>query len=121
MSRPAAGDEVPADDPPADDPLADDMEDADPAFARERTELAWTRSSIAFFALGIAILKFKPAAGIPVLAFAAVSWLLGRAARTGNKWIAARRVPLVTVAVTALALVSLVLTLAGPASRGLRP
>ncbi len=111
MSEPSARDEVPA----------DDMEDADPAFARERTELAWTRSSIAFFALGIAILKFKPAVGIPVLAFAAVTWLFGRAARTGNQWIAARRVPLVTVAVTALALVSLVLTLAGPASRGLRP
>jgi uncharacterized membrane protein YidH (DUF202 family) len=111
VSQPAPGDEAPA----------EDIEEADPALARERTELAWTRSSIAFFALGVAILKFKPAAGIPILAFAAVTWLLGRAARTGNQWIAARRVPLVTVAVTALALVSLVLTLAGPASRGLRP
>jgi len=115
----------PADDPGTDDPGADypgeDPGDDDPGRARERTDLAWTRSSIAFFGLGVAILRFRPAAGIPILAIAGVTWLLGHAARPGNQRIASRRVLVVTVAVSALALVSLVLTLAGPPSNGLRP
>lgn len=98
----------------------DDIEDADPALARERTELAWTRSTIAFFALGVAILKFRPAVGIPILAFSAVVWLLGRMPRD-EAATASRRVLLVAVAVTLLALVALVLTLVGHASRGLQP
>ena len=59
---------------------ADDIEDADPVLARERTDLAWTRSAISFLALGVAILKFRPVVGIPLLAFSAVVWLIGRPA-----------------------------------------
>lgn len=112
MSRPV---------PPGDREPAEDMEDADPALARERTDLAWTRSAIAFFGVGVAILKFRPAIGIPVLAIAGAIWLIGRTVRTPARGIASARPLFVTVAVTLLALVSLVLTLAGPASRGLRP
>jgi uncharacterized membrane protein YidH (DUF202 family) len=101
---------------------ADQTSDTRRGFARERTDLAWTRNSIAFLALGIAILKFRPLVGIPVLAIGVVVWLVGRLLRTGDREpMASRRVLLVTVAVNSLALVALVLTLAGPSSRGLRP
>lgn len=95
---------------------------ATPGFARERTKLAWTRNSIAFLAVGIAMLKFRPLVGISVLAIGVVLWLVGRLLRTGDREpMASRRVLLVTVAVNSLALVALVLTLAGPSSGGLRP
>ena len=95
---------------------ADDFDDADPGLARQRTEMAWTRSAIAFLALGVAILKFRPAIGIPILAIAAAIWLLGRGTRINNPLIASRRVLLVTIAVNALAVVCLVLTLAAPST-----
>ncbi len=102
--------------------MPDDDEVPEPGLARERTELAWTRSAIAFFALGIAVLKIRPAVGIPVIAIGVVIWLVGRLPRTRHPaWMASRRELAVTVAVTTLALVALVLTLAGPSSHGLRP
>jgi uncharacterized membrane protein YidH (DUF202 family) len=91
----------------------------DAGLARERTKLAWVRSSIAFLGVGAAILKFRPIAGIVILAIAPAVWLLGRTVRGRRQWPASRRTLLVTVAISALALVSLVLTLAGPSSRGL--
>jgi len=96
-----------------------DAKDADRALARERTELAWTRSSISFAALGLLIMKFRPVVGAPVLAFSAVIWALGRLPRRAGSS-ASRRVLLVTVAVTALAAAALALTLIGHGSRGLR-
>jgi uncharacterized membrane protein YidH (DUF202 family) len=100
---------------------ADEFDEGDPGLARERTDMAWTRSAIAFLALGVAILKFRPAVGIPVLAIAGVIWLLGRGARIIGRRAAARRVLLVTVAVNTLAAAALVLTVVGPSSPGLRP
>jgi uncharacterized membrane protein YidH (DUF202 family) len=108
----------------ADRPAAipDDDEAPEPGLARERTQLAWTRSAIAFFALGIAVLKIRPAVGVPVMALGVVIWLVGRLPRTGRPaWMASRRELVVTVAVTTLALVALVLTLASPSPHGLRP
>lgn len=90
---------------------AGDIEDADPGLARERTELAWTRTAISFAALGGAILKSAPIAGFPVLAFSAVIWELGRlprAARTQQS--RERRLRVITAIVTAIALTALVLT-----------
>jgi uncharacterized membrane protein YidH (DUF202 family) len=102
---------------------ADDL-DADPGLARERTELAWTRSAIAFVGLGAAIVKSRPAVGIPVMAIGIAVWLVGhlppRHGPASTAGLGARRVLLVTVAVTGLALAALVLTFAG-SSRGLRP
>jgi hydrogenase-4 membrane subunit HyfE len=98
----------------------DDIEDADPVLARERTDLAWTRSAISFLALGIAILKIRPLVGIPLLMFSAVVWLIGRGSPAGYQpGAAARRMLLVTVAVCVLALISLVLAFVGR-SPGLR-
>jgi len=100
----------------------EDLESADPALARERTQLAWTRSAIAFFGLGAALLKYRPVSAILVLAIGIAVWLVGHmppgpgpAGALGS-----RRVLLVTVAVTGLALVALVLMFTG-SSRGVRP
>lgn len=97
----------------------EDIEDADPGLARERTELAWTRSSIAFAALGAAILKLRPAAGAPILVFSVVIWSLGHV-RRDEAGTASRRVLLVTIAVTLLAAAALVLTILGPSSDGIK-
>ena len=110
--------------PPPADPgdRTRDISEAELGHAQERTDLAWRRSSISFLAVGIAMLKFRPAVGILVLAIGVVVWLFGRRPRAdGHRPMAARRVLLVTVAVSCLAVVALVLTLAGPSSRGLRP
>lgn len=104
------------------DPVPDDYEEARPGLARERTDLAWTRSAIAFLALGAAILKIRPAIGFPVMGVGVVIWLLGHISpRRDRIGLVSRRTLVVTVAVTGLAVVSVVLTLAGPPSRGLRP
>lgn len=97
-------------------------DNADPALATERTELAWTRSSIAFLGLGGAILKLRPAIAIPILAIGVAVWLLGLMPRRSGPagLLRSRRVLLVTSAVTGVALIALVLTFAG-SSRGLRP
>ncbi len=104
------------------DEVAEDLEDADPALARERTELAWTRSSIAFFGLGATVLKSRPAIAISIIALGTAVWLVGRISPrpgpAGALW--ARRELVVTVAVTGTAVIALVLTYVG-SSRGLRP
>jgi len=98
-----------------------DIEELDPGLARQRTDLAWTRSAISFAALGIVVLKIRPVVGAPVLIFSAVIWSLGRFVRTPERADRADlRVLLVTVAVTVLALTALVLTLLGHNSPGLR-
>lgn len=98
---------------------APDLEETDPGLAHERTELAWTRSSISFAALGVLILKFRPAVGVPILVFSAVVWSVGRMPRT-RSGSASRRVAMVTVAITTLAVVALVLTIAGHSTPGIR-
>lgn len=94
---------------------ADDMEDMDPGLARERTELAWIRTAIAFAALGGAILKVNPAVGFPVLATSALVWAIGRVARRIGAARGDRRglLLMITVAVTLVSLVALVVVLAG--------
>jgi uncharacterized membrane protein YidH (DUF202 family) len=101
---------------------ADDYDDEDPGLARERTDLAWTRSAIAFFGLGAIVLKFRPVIAFPIIALGVVVWLVGHLSpRPGPAGaLGARRVLVVTVAVTLLALIALVLTYTG-SSRGLRP
>lgn len=49
-------------------------EEFDPGLARERTRLAWTRTAVAFAAVGAAVLKTRLVAGLIVLALAAVVW-----------------------------------------------
>ena len=89
-------------------------EDFDPGTARERTELAWSRTAISFAAVGAAILKTSVAAGLVVLAISIPVWSLRRlfpdAATTTAR---PRRLFLVAVTVTAVSLVALVVALAG--------
>ncbi len=100
---------------------ADDIEDADPGLARERTELAWTRTAISFAALGGVILKNHPYEGIPVLVLSALIWQLGRLARgQGAGRARGRRLLLIAAAVTGVSVVALVISLLGPQSGGLR-
>ena len=95
---------------PADD-IPDDIEDVDPGLARERTELAWTRTTISFAALGGALLKSAPVAGIAVLIFSIVIWELGRLPRTAGTGRSEVRLRLITAAITTIALAALALDL----------
>ena len=95
---------------------AEDMEDIDPGLARERTELAWTRTAISFAALGGAMLKITPVAGVLVLAVSAVIWGIGRLARSPVRprpRDEPRLLLLITLAVTAVSLAALALALVG--------
>lgn len=98
-----------------------DIEDYDPGLARERTKLAWTRSSIAFAAIGGLILKTRPLVGAPLLILSAVIWSIGLMRRTpGQAGVARKRVLFVTICVTVIAIAALTIALAGPSSDGFR-
>ena len=100
--------------------VPDDIEDVDPGLARERTELAWHRTAISFAALGGAIVKIRPVAGIPVLVFCAAVWVLGRPARPrGSGYLRGRRLLLITVAITAISAAALIISFLGH-STGIR-
>jgi uncharacterized membrane protein YidH (DUF202 family) len=100
---------------------AEDIEDTDPGLARERTELAWTRTAISFAALGAAIVKSHPLEGLPILALSAVIWKLGRLARAhSDERERPRRLLVIAVAVTAVSLAALAISLLGRQSAGLR-
>ena len=94
---------------------ADDPEDADPGLARQRTRLAWTRTAVAFAAVGGATVKVSVPAGVTVLATAPLIWLAGRhLSRHAHSGRARPGVLLLTtVAVTAVALAVLLVVLFG--------
>ncbi len=93
---------------------ARDAGQADPGLASERTELAWTRTAISFAALGAAMLKSQPVPGSVVLAFAAAIWELGRLPRSPRTALGrSRRLLLITLTVTGIAIAALVLSYAG--------
>ena len=97
----------------------DDPEDADPGLARQRTDLAWTRTAISFGAAGAAILKNHLVAGLVVLALGLVAWGLQRLfPATADDPARPRRLLLVTVAVTAVAVISLGVTFFAPSAGG---
>jgi len=106
---------------PAGKEPADDIEYADPGLARERTELAWTRTAIGFAALGAALLRYRPVVGLPVLVLSAVVWRLGRLPGTaGAGDVRDRRLLLITVTTVGVSLVALVLSFLGPGIASLR-
>jgi uncharacterized membrane protein YidH (DUF202 family) len=102
-------------DHPPDPPGLDgaDPEDADLGLFRERTELAWQRTGIAFAALGGAVLKTAPVIGLLILASSAPIFVLAYLSRRGGGAdgpVRRRRsLLLITVAVTAVSLVAMVL------------
>ena len=102
-------------------PPADDIEDIDPGLARERTELAWHRTAVSVAALGSAILKIRPAAGLPILIISALVWELGRPPRVAGAGHARdRRLLLITVTITGVSVVALIISFLGPDTGGLR-
>ena len=100
--------------------VPEDIEDADPGLARERTKLAWTRSSVSFAAIGVLILKTRPLIGAPLLVLSAVIWSIGLMKRTpGRAGVAPKRVLFVTICVVAIAAVALTVALAAHSPHGL--
>jgi uncharacterized membrane protein YidH (DUF202 family) len=92
----------------------DDQEDSDPGLARERTRLAWSRTAIAFGAVGAVMLRQDLVAGLIVMAMAPLVWWLGRfASRAPEPEAGPRRLLLVvvTVAVTAVSLLAILVAL----------
>jgi uncharacterized membrane protein YidH (DUF202 family) len=95
----------------------------DPGLARERTQLAWSRTAISFAAVGAAILHAgEVVAGAVVIALSAAIWSVGmmttheRAEAERAHGLTQRRtVQLVALATTLVALVALVLAVVSPA------
>jgi uncharacterized membrane protein YidH (DUF202 family) len=90
----------------------EDFEDPHGGTARQRTELAWTRTAIAFAAVGGAMLRTSLAAGLIVLAMSILILGLRRLLPDGA---AARARPgsllLVALTVAAVSLVALLVAL----------
>ncbi len=101
-------------------PPPDEREDIDPGLARERTRLSWARTAIAFAAVGAAILKRQPVAGLIVLAITPVIWGLGRVVTREGNVPRARRLLLVTVIVTLVAALAAAVALLGHGPASLR-
>jgi uncharacterized membrane protein YidH (DUF202 family) len=91
--------------------------------ARERTSLAWTRTALAFAALGGTLLKANVITGLIVLAVSPVIWQLGKVSegRThsgGLPVLGATRLFVIAVSVVAVALLCLVVAILGKSVPG---
>jgi uncharacterized membrane protein YidH (DUF202 family) len=95
---------------------ADDIEDRDPGLARARTDLAWTRTAIAYAALGAVMLHSTPV-GLVVVAVGGAVWGLGQLSARHAHPSARRRLShrrtaqLITVATTLTSALAVVLAL----------
>jgi len=100
--------------------LPEDLQDLDPGLAAERTTLAWARTAIAFAAVGGAMLRKQPVAGLIVLAMTPLIWALGRfvGQRAARPEQLSRRLLLVTVIVVIVSGLAVAVALLGhsPAS-----
>jgi hypothetical protein len=101
----------------------DDPEDVDPGLARQRTRMSWIRTTIAFAALGGAVLKTDIPAGIAVLCMTPLVMLtahLSKHAAPGRARPVQLLVTAVTITVVAVGVLVLVLVGHGP-SLGYHP
>jgi uncharacterized membrane protein YidH (DUF202 family) len=103
-------------------PIPEELEDLDPGLAAERTTLAWARTAIAFGAVGGAMLRKEPVAGLIVLAMTPVIWALGRfvgrrAARPGQL---SRRMLLVTAIVVSVSVLGVAVAFVAHSPTSLR-
>jgi uncharacterized membrane protein YidH (DUF202 family) len=104
----------PADRSPDGAALPEDPEDLAPGTAAERTRLAWERTAITFGAVGLAMLRDEPVAGLIVLGVTPLIWALARyVSTTAPPEARSRRLLLVAVAVTGVAVVATVAALVG--------
>lgn len=95
----------------ATDGTGEKVQNADTGLARERTELAWTRTTVSFAALGGVILKVSPVVGLVIMVLSVVIWELGRRSHSAGTGSRPGRLGLVTATITTTALVTLTLTL----------
>ena len=102
--------------------VPEEMEDLDPGLAAERTTLSWVRTAIAFAAVGGAMLRREPIAGLVVLAVTPVIWGLGRfvGQRARRPDELSRRLLLVTVIVVMVSVLAVAVAFAGPGPTSLR-
>jgi hypothetical protein len=113
---------------PGPDQPDDDLEVRDSGLARERTSLSWTRTAIAFAALGGTVLKVNLATGLIILVIAPVIWQLGRVSRgalhgaadqpPAMAEISATRLFLITVSIVGVALLCLIIAILGRSAPG---
>jgi len=101
----------------------DDHEERDTGLARERTALSWTRTAIAFGALGGTVLKVNVVSGLIILAMAPVIWQLGRVSRgnplgTDLPALGATRLFFITVSIVAVAVICLAIAIFGQSVPG---
>lgn len=96
----------------------DDGGGHEPGLARERTQLAWSRTAISFAAVGVAILRTERATGVVVIAMSAAVWGLGRLpaderaeAGRGHGLTRRRTMLLIAVTTTLVSLAALALAL----------
>jgi uncharacterized membrane protein YidH (DUF202 family) len=96
-------------------PPPPELKDLPPGLSQERTELAWSRTVIAFAAVGGALLKTSVAAGLTVVALGVLVWGLLRVF-PGPKAVgdSGRRLLVVAVGVTGVSLVALAVAFLGP-------
>jgi len=86
----------------------------DPA---NRTRLSWTRTAIAFAAIGAAMLKSSPIAGIVVIALSLPIWAAAhRVRRAADAVSAASGLALVAITVVLVAIAALLVALLGHSS-----
>jgi uncharacterized membrane protein YidH (DUF202 family) len=79
-----------------------------------RTMLAWTRTAIAFAAIGGAMLRVSPLAGLAVLAMSVPIWaVVRRASRAARAMSSVHELRLVTVTVVLVALAALTIAIFG--------
>ena len=94
--------------------VPEDPEHLPPGTAAERTRLAWLRTAIAFGAVGLVMLRGEPVAGLLVLGVTPLIWALGHyVSATARPETRSRRLLLITVAVTGVAVVATVAALLG--------
>jgi uncharacterized membrane protein YidH (DUF202 family) len=85
-----------------------------PGLARERTELAWSRTAIAFAAVGGGLLKTSVAAGAVVVVLGLLVWGVCRIFPVlPSARVRSGRLLIVAITVTAVALVALAVALSG--------
>jgi uncharacterized membrane protein YidH (DUF202 family) len=77
----------------------------DRGLARERTQLAWSRTAISFAAVGGVVLKHEVISGLILLAVAVAIWQLGRLAHHRKE-----KLKLMTAAIVAVAVVALIVS-----------
>ena len=103
-------------------PVPEEMEDLDPGLAKERTTLAWARTAIAFAAVGGAMIRKEPIAGVVVLAMTPLIWTLGRLVgqRARRPEQLSRRLLLVTVIVVMVSALGVAVAFVGHGPTSLR-